>query len=227
MFNDYVATKGDLRAVEEGMRFVFDPRMEFVFRNKSRIMNTSVVSYDSEFIFVWSIDSARTPLRIPHDLAVPGWWQSGWWAGAVSKGIERYLPSRNKKSVISGGLLTPFIELQREKRIHENPYTTRESYLATMVHEFGHVYFKGSVVKGELSAFCSEYYASSLFWPKHKRMLDELIKRTGRETAKMNERNDPHVFALLNARKFINRYPKTWSKRLLGQNYLGAQPWVG
>ena len=43
--------------------------------------------------------------------------------------------------IISGGLLTPFIELQRRKRIFKNPYVTRESYLATIIHEFGHVYW--------------------------------------------------------------------------------------
>ena len=42
---------------------------------------------------------------------------------------------------ISGGLLTPFIELQKQKKDEKNPYTTRESYLATIIHEFGHMYY--------------------------------------------------------------------------------------
>ena len=43
--------------------------------------------------------------------------------------------------MISGGLLIPFTTLQKSFRKKHNPYTTRESYLATIIHEFGHVYW--------------------------------------------------------------------------------------
>ncbi|MBI2641712.1 hypothetical protein HYW87_03920, partial [Candidatus Roizmanbacteria bacterium] len=42
---------------------------------------------------------------------------------------------------INGGLLTPFIDLQKNNNIENNPYVTRQSFLATIVHEFGHIYW--------------------------------------------------------------------------------------
>ena len=43
---------------------------------------------------------------------------------------------------MGGGLLTPFVELQKKNNIIDNPYITRESFLATIVHEFAHIYWQ-------------------------------------------------------------------------------------
>ncbi|MBI4225507.1 hypothetical protein HY612_00145 [Candidatus Roizmanbacteria bacterium] len=37
--------------------------------------------------------------------------------------------------------MTPFIELQKKKELEFNPYITKQSYLATIIHEFGHLYW--------------------------------------------------------------------------------------
>jgi hypothetical protein len=138
-------------------------------------------------------------------------WQSGWWANLTSRKLEKYLPQNIKNStrfeipIISGGLLTPFIELQKKNNLLNNPYTTQESYLATIIHEFGHIYWNSyklwwySNIKenleylqnysgklafhipsplylGEVFAFCTEYYASGIFLKDHKRNLDRLLK---------------------------------------------------
>lgn len=147
MFKNYVATKRDLGAVEEGLRFVLHPKMNFVFSNTERIIKTLTISYDSKYIYVWTLNPIKLSRKIPHNMIIPDEWQSGWWAGVISKEIEKYLPRDIKKStrfeipIISGGLMTPFIALQKAKKIRDNPYTTRESYLATIIHEFGHVYW--------------------------------------------------------------------------------------
>lgn len=147
MFKNYIATKRDLIAVEKALGFVLHPKMKFVFRDFSKIKNTLTVSYGSKFVYVWTLNPVKLAYKIPHNLVVTDKWQSGWWAGLVSKRMEKYLPaqmrkeSRFKVPIISGGLLTPFIALQKAKNVLNNPYTTRESYLATIIHEFGHIYW--------------------------------------------------------------------------------------
>ncbi|MBI4036645.1 hypothetical protein HY386_02085 [Candidatus Daviesbacteria bacterium] len=159
MFEDYKATKQDLLVIEEGINFVWNPKLKFIFADKSKIEKTVVViSYDSQFIYIWSpkgingLDTLECGLeqyhlyKIPHKSKIKDEWQSGWCAGLLDRKIEKYLPKSIKQKTIfevpriSGGLLTPFIELQKKRR-KDNPYITRESYLATIVHEFGHVYW--------------------------------------------------------------------------------------
>lgn len=141
MFKDYVATKNDLEAVEEALDLVLKPEMRFVFSDLSKIEKTSIVSFDSLYIYVWQINPVKSVSKIQHNLTIPEGWQSGWWASIVSKKIEKYLPTKDRDPIISGGLLTPFITLQKTKNMPGNPYITRESYLATIVHEFGHIYW--------------------------------------------------------------------------------------
>lgn len=147
MFENYLAIPEDLKTIKEAVGFVFCPKMNFVFSDYSRIIKTLVVSYDSKFIYIWQLNPIKLAYKIPHNLNIPSNWQGGWWTGLISEKIEKYLPEKIKQAtrielpIVSGGLLTPFIKLQKKKDIPDNPYTTRESYLATIVHEFGHVYW--------------------------------------------------------------------------------------
>ncbi len=166
MFKNYVATKRDLRAIEEGLRFVLHPKMNFVFLNPERIIKTLTISYDNRYIYVWTLNPIKLSRKIPHDIIIPDEWQSGWWAGVISKQIEKYLPRDIKRStrfeipIISGGLMTPFITLQKAENVQNNPYMTKESYFATMVHEFGHIYWNNF----------------KLWWPSNKKCNTDLLK---------------------------------------------------
>lgn len=166
MFSNYLATQKNLKTVEDGLRFIVHPKMRFVFKDKSKIVNTAVISYDSRFIYMWKINPVKLTFKIPHSLDIPDEWQSGWRAGIVSKQIEKYLPDEIRKStrfeipIISGGLLTPFIALQKIKNLPYNPYITRESYLATIVHEFGHIYWNNF----------------KLWWPSNKKVNLDYIQ---------------------------------------------------
>lgn len=215
MFQNYIATKKDLGAIEQALSFAIDPKMKFVFSDFSRIVKTSVVSYDCKYIYAWRLNPTRLASKIQHNLTIPDEWQRGWWAGLISKEIKKYLPKNKREQLISGGLLTPFIELQKAKKVSLNPYTTKESYLATIIHELGHIYFGGYGKKGELSATCAEYYASQLFWPIHAKNLDKFIEKIDKNMPIEAKENDQHTFALLNAKKMIARYPKSWPKKLL------------
>lgn len=221
MFEDYRASKDDFVAIEQALSFAVHPKMRFIFSDFLRIVKTLIVSYDSKYIYVWQLKPTNLVSKIQHSLTVPDEWQRGWWAKIISKKIEKYLPKKNRNLVINGGLLTPFIMLQKAKKVLRNPYITRESYLATIIHELGHIYFGGHNKKGELSAFCTEYYASQLFWPTHARNLDEFIEKIDKSTRTEVKESDQHVFALLNTKKLIARYPRSWPQKLLKLNYLG------
>lgn len=220
MFEDYHASKDDLGAIEQGLSFATHPKMRFIFSNFLRIAKTFIVSYDSKYIYVWQLDQINLVSKVQHDLTIPNEWQRGWWASIISKKVEKYLPKNNQNPVISGGLLTPFITLQKDKRVSLNPYTTKESYLATIIHELGHVYFGEDGKNGELSATCTEYYASQLFWPTHAKNLDKFIEKIDKDTPTEVKESDQHIFALLNTKTLITRYPRSWPQKLLKQDYL-------
>lgn len=221
MFKNYLASKSDLKIIEGALNFAIHPKMKFIFSNLSKIAKTLVVSYDSKYIYVWQLDPVKLAFKIRHNLRILDEWQRGWWASIISKEIEGYLQSGKHDKIISGGLLTPFVELQKAKRVFLNPYITKESYLATIIHELGHIYFGGYSKKGELSATCTEYYASMLFWPKHVKNLDKFIDKLKKNASVEEKKKNQHIFALLNVRKIITQYPKSWPKKLLKQNYLG------
>lgn len=267
MFKNYIATKRDLIAVEKALGFVLHTKMKFVFSDLSKITKTLVVSYDSKFVYMWSLDPIKLT-KIPHNLTIPDEWQYAWRAAIWDKKIEVLLPSRIQKSThfeiprISGGLFTPFVELQKKiKGEKNNPYITKESYLATIVHEFGHVYWnsfkmwwpsdkkenlsylvdslklceaktKNMKVQlrfptfeaiGEVFAFCTEYYASSFFWPHHRKLIvksdkawikilikEEKTKDLEREDSVLEPTKNPHHFARVFSRIILNKFPENW-----------------
>lgn len=162
MFENYEATKQDFEAIEEGIKVVWHPKLNFVFKNKKFIKKVIVVSYDSKNLYLWSqtkfpkLTTLKCDLKqyftykIPHQLKISDDYQYWWRAGLQPPELTKLLFSKLKinelTSFISGGLLTPFITLQKKiKNYKNNPYTTRESYLATIAHEFGHVYYHQKV----------------------------------------------------------------------------------
>lgn len=156
MFESYIATQDDFLAIEEALKYVWHPKLDFIFRRKKPIRSTVVISYDSKFIYFWTQKNFPkiTPIpcsvknyyayKIPHQLTFSNELHCIWYAGVVPE-IDALLPETIKKSSVfsvprvSGGLLTPFTTLQKSLPKKYNPYTTRESYLATIVHEFGHI----------------------------------------------------------------------------------------
>jgi len=151
VFKNYLATKTDLETIEEGLKTVWRPELDFVFRKKELIASTVVVSYDSKYLYLWVPLHGKPGQyrlqKIPHNITVSSEYHRGWFAGLWKK-IEDLLPVSIKKASrfaiprIGGGLLTPFITLQKSYKVKANPYITRESYLATIIHEFGHIYWE-------------------------------------------------------------------------------------
>ena len=158
VFENYKATKKDLEAIEEGIRAVWRPEMDFIFKKKDVFDRTSIISFDSQFIYLWSKHKfsglKRKPAslpeyyfsKIPHQLSFVDEDYAGWRASLFRNDFYRLLPklfvteSQFAYPVISGGLLAPFIKIHQERPDPLDAYNTRESFLATIVHEFGHIY---------------------------------------------------------------------------------------
>lgn len=157
----YKATKEDIEAIEEGINIVFDPKLSFIFKDKSALEKFLLVSYDSEYIFCWSTEKIQNQLihnthipnkknvsfyKLPHKLYISEQDRIGWHASIILTGLYDVFPKTLLDDVtlpkMSGSLLGDFIITQKEtKGEKNNPYVTKESFLATLIHEFGHAYY--------------------------------------------------------------------------------------
>lgn len=293
MRKNYLAKKADFLAIEEALRYVWDAKLDFIFQDKTVIQSTVVVSFDSKFIYLWTRrrlpDLSPIPCnlekyntyKIPHQLPIPTELQYAWHVGLAPE-IEALLPDAIKNSsrfsvpLISGGLLIPFTTLQKSFRRKNNPYTTQESYLATIVHEFGHVYWnrhklwwysnkdenlrylktalkfysnkKSSTTVtqinlpvnqgiGEAYAFCTEYTASTFFWPAHKKTLDKFVQQLLSRAMQNESRVDletedsvlepnrhPHLYAFVIGNIILAKFPRTWPIILTATHFLQPSP---
>lgn len=282
MFEDYKVAKKDFAAIEEGIKTVWHPKLNFVFKNKKLIKKVIVVSYDSKNLYLWSQTEFPkfTPVKcslkkyfaykipVPHQLKISDDYQYWWKAGLQPLELTWFFFSKMKTdeyesaSFVSGGLLTPFIALQKKmKDRKDNPYITYESYLATIVHEFGHAYwnqkmfasykkqdarevlvraeacYKGQQITlsklkiplpldyniSEIFAFCTEYQAATLFWPTHKKAIDQdssSIIKNFLKTAKVNTIFlSAHYFAAIFGKLIFSAYPHCWPIKLLSPSY--------
>jgi len=164
MFENYLASFQDLKAVENGLLFAWNKKFYPTFSNKRLIEKIPIISFDSKFLYVWSkqkfsgfkqeiTDFNQYHLfKIPHSIHLIDSDYSYWVAAIPKKEFYKYLPkfftikSQQISPRICGSPLTPFIKIhQKMKETKEYPYdayTTKESYLATIVHEFAHCYFE-------------------------------------------------------------------------------------
>ncbi len=280
MFENYKATQKDFEAIEEGIKIVWHPKLNFVFKNKEFIKKVIVVSYGCENLYLWSQTKFPKSVRIkcslkqyfayqiPHQLKISDDYQYWWSAGLQPPELNQFLFSKMKAdeyestSFVSGGLLIPFTELQKKMKDRKNnPYITRESYLATIIHEFGHAYwnqkmfasYKKQEVReiimraeasyksqqitlsklkiplpldyniSEIFAFCAEYQAATLFWPTHKKAIDQAsfsIIKNFLKTGKINTIFlSAHYFAAIFGKLIFSAYPHRWPTKLLCPRY--------
>lgn len=160
MESNYSATAGDFEAIEEALNFVFDPALHHIFKNRKYLKKISVISFDNKFLYIWSFKKIKNSkpwkklpqkcfmYRIYHNIEITKTDRSGWKAGVWPELIYEYLPKELLGNdfdypKISGSLLGDF--LNNQKKIYgetDNPYAIKEGYLATIVHEYGHLYYQ-------------------------------------------------------------------------------------
>jgi len=277
MFRGYIATEEDLRTIEEGISYVWKSELEYIFKDKSRMENTVIISYDPKHIYLFGHN--KPVEKIIHNVEIDEGFLRGWNQGIKPKELNDYLPKYVAKATwwvlpkISGPLLNPMMEAQKKLNVPFNAYTTKESYLATIVHEFGHVYFnsfklwyfsdlrknlsymnialklfEGGDSEGldtkvqfplassltEVFAFCTDYSASTIFWPQHKKDIDTMqaaeIKKIIEKESKLNldeedsylsdRRYGPHLLAAISGKMLLSKEPTNWPGVLLEMNSL-------
>lgn len=155
----YTATEGDFEVLEQALNLVFDPRLKYIFKNRSYLKKVLIISFDSKFIYIWSskkVDDLATSenesggyfkYKISHNVNLNKSDRLGWRADVWPRSLIELFPKKlindSKNSIICGSLLGDFAKAQSTlKSAENNPYTTKESYIATIIHEFGHIYFR-------------------------------------------------------------------------------------
>lgn len=149
----------DLSIIDEAIQIVWNTKFHYIFKDKGLINNTLLVSYGDLYIYLWSKndninleklyknESNFNVYRLSHSLTLTDTDKLGWSASIANDLIARLLPQEFRKNNFkipkaSGSLYHDFINTQLKlKGKRNNPYITRESYLATIVHEFGHIYY--------------------------------------------------------------------------------------
>lgn len=157
----YKATKEDIKTIEEGINTVFDSKLSFIFKDKTALKKFLIISYDSRKIYCWTTEhldykissSFILPSKIlvyhyiiPHKIYIPIQNRTGWYASIFLDGLDSIIPKELLDDIsfpkMSGSLLGDFIATQKElKGTDNNPYVFRDGYLATIIHEFGHIYY--------------------------------------------------------------------------------------
>lgn len=161
MFENYLAREDDFKAVEEGIAAVWRSELNFIFKDKNLLKNAIVISFDSKYLYLWTKVNLPTLVTLPsnlkdyhfyrvkHQITFTDEEQLGWMVGLKVEKMADYLPKNilignYQFPKISGSLLNPFVKSHQKvnaKGYRGDAYDTRESYLATIVHEFGHVYY--------------------------------------------------------------------------------------
>lgn len=147
MFEKYLATEQDLKAIEEALSFVWRKELDFIFFDRQKINSILVISYDAKKLYVWEKKEKNYHLQIiKHNLMIKDEYQVGWSAHLRPLEIEKFLPKKWQKNQfkrpkICGALIMPFLKSQELKKRSLNPYISYESYLVTIIHEFAHIYY--------------------------------------------------------------------------------------
>jgi len=137
MFETHVATKQDFEAIDQVLTFLKRKELDFIFKNRRLLENTELVTYDSKYTYVVQQNGAST--KTEHGIQLSKTDRLGWRASVSIPEIRQKLS--NNKNYISGPIQTIFIK-SHQQRGNGSIYTTPESYMATIIHEFGHVYYE-------------------------------------------------------------------------------------
>lgn len=132
--------KADIDLIYKALEFVYDERVNYIFEDKTRINSTKIAAYNHSTVYLidpLSKDVTEYPFKVPDKSMI------GWQANLKAE-IYEALPkeiqdqSRFDRPIISGSLCTEFINHQKSI---EGWYTTIESFLATILHEYAHIYY--------------------------------------------------------------------------------------
>lgn len=150
MFEGYIATEKDFSAIEEGINLAYSKKISFFPRGG--LEKADILMFDSKYVYIWS--KKRHKLKklreSVHYLIIYRWKHNkkiqdshyrrcGGIPEELRKVIFKIL-EHNKFFFCAP--VTCFTKSQKKiRRAGVNPFTTRESYIYTIIHEFGHHYY--------------------------------------------------------------------------------------
>lgn len=133
--------KKDLNLVRRGFLYIYNDCLKTIFRKKSVLKNVGVISFDDGNLYIFYLDNHEVKVDVvPHTEKILEDSKKGLRAYLVQKAdLYKYIKDRYSFSnIISGGLFSDYSAIQKQKG---SIYTSEESYIATIVHEFAHIYF--------------------------------------------------------------------------------------
>lgn len=136
MNENHIATEQDIEAIKQVFVFLNRKELDFIFKDRKLLENTEIVIYDSKYFYVVKQDGTITKEEHKAELSKAD--KLGWRASVSIAEIVQKLP--NNKNYISGPVQSLFIASHQQRGT--TLYTTPESYMATIIHEFGHVYYE-------------------------------------------------------------------------------------
>lgn len=124
--------------ISKAISFVFSKKLDHVFKNKSLIEKTTTISFNDSRVFLFKNDEKT--ITIPHQEKISEKTKGGWSAYLRQReDLEKYLPKEIlENTIISGGLYSDFSKNQKKRK---TIYTTKQSHISTIIHEYAHVYF--------------------------------------------------------------------------------------
>lgn len=136
-----MSKKYDLQLIVRSIQYLLLEELSTVFAKKEILEDLLVVSFDDKYLHIFENKNNRINItEIPHEESITDESKKGWSAYLRQrKHLYEYIPTQLQgKKIISGGLYSDFSRIQKEKG---SIYSSEESYICTIIHEFAHVYF--------------------------------------------------------------------------------------
>ncbi len=146
MFEKYIHTPYDLELVEKSLNFVISEDLSNIYDKRDLFEFVTVISFDSKEIFVWVYKNGKWEMsKFGHDSEITDKDQRGWSANVRIWDFVDVLPKEllENRLKISGGLPMPLMEIHKSYNVPQGRdiYITEDSFISTISHEFGHVYY--------------------------------------------------------------------------------------
>lgn len=126
----------------QSLSYIYDDKVDFVFKNLDIFKDVTTISISKDKLYIFKYQNGKIEKEeINHKEKILDDTLKGWGVYLGQKeDLEKYLIGKyTKDKITSGGVFSEFQRIQRLRK--HSIYTTESSYICTIVHEFGHIYF--------------------------------------------------------------------------------------
>ncbi len=168
----YKLKKNDFEAIEKILELVFKNKLKFIFP-KGGLEKIDIETFDSTFIYLFSKNNYPLPLSKKFKSKFTNLYQIPHKRKLKEKDYKRAFAGLSRFSQIKK--INPFpliscppLNAYLSVRDPSSPYSFKESYLPTLVHEYGHIYYELHRKKDYFNLSKKDFYklveASFLLW---------------------------------------------------------------